>query len=276
MTETHRHRVAGKPSRYIVGHNNRKRIVSPKALSLLHVKWGWSYRRIAKKYGYKIGGIQDMIIRYGIRSNYSKKIKRNKRIRAKAISLICSGKKAWEVARILPRVPLSTIHYWFRAAGIKTPGGGWLLSKTTRRKMSLSRREKLHPRWKGDMLNRICAQCETTFRKKNDRKEPARGKIFCSRKCSQLYQIGDRHPCWRGGCLRHRGGLYTIWARTVIQRDRGLCKRCGADRKIQAHHIRPWAKFPEFRYRVRNGITLCVKCHRHVHSSKLKPWIIVA
>lgn len=69
--------------------------------------------------------------------------------------------------------------------------------------------------------------------------------------------------------IRHLG-LVNIWRRRVFQRDKFICQRCGYDqgRIIQAHHVIPWIKSVEHRFLVSNGITLCVTCHRWVHSRK--------
>lgn len=59
---------------------------------------------------------------------------------------------------------------------------------------------------------------------------------------------------------------YKLWRLAVYQRDKFACKKCGKKlskgRKIQAHHIRRWSDFPELRYNVNNGITLCWDCHK--------------
>ena len=59
---------------------------------------------------------------------------------------------------------------------------------------------------------------------------------------------------------------YKLWRLAVYQRDGFECKKCGErmrkGRNIQAHHIRKWADFPELRYNVNNGITLCWRCHK--------------
>lgn len=39
-----------------------------------------------------------------------------------------------------------------------------------------------------------------------------------------------------------------------------FCGKRGGD--LEADHIKPWAYFPELRYDLGNGRTLCVLCHR--------------
>lgn len=60
---------------------------------------------------------------------------------------------------------------------------------------------------------------------------------------------------------------YKSWRLQVYQRDRFACRKCGKRGRgvrLQAHHIRRWADFPELRYEVSNGITLCYTCHSAV------------
>jgi len=55
------------------------------------------------------------------------------------------------------------------------------------------------------------------------------------------------------------GNRHKEWSKTVKNRDSWRCKINNQDcfGKVIAHHILPWAKFPELRYEVNNGITLC-------------------
>lgn len=55
---------------------------------------------------------------------------------------------------------------------------------------------------------------------------------------------------------------YRAWRTAVFQRDDWTCQECGARGvKIHADHIKPWATFPDLRYQLTNGRTLCVPCH---------------
>lgn len=58
---------------------------------------------------------------------------------------------------------------------------------------------------------------------------------------------------------------YREWRTTVFVRDGYRCKKCGAKRNLQAHHIKTWHRSKELRYEVSNGVTLCRKCHLEAH-----------
>jgi predicted restriction endonuclease len=63
-----------------------------------------------------------------------------------------------------------------------------------------------------------------------------------------------------------RSTEYKQWRSAVFERDNYTCQRCGSRGvKINAHHIKPFATFPELRTDVDNGITLCTACHKAVH-----------
>lgn len=59
---------------------------------------------------------------------------------------------------------------------------------------------------------------------------------------------------------------YVRWADHVRRRDHFTCVICG--RKgvaVNAHHLNAWASFPDERYDVDNGVTLCIFHHEDFH-----------
>jgi len=82
---------------------------------------------------------------------------------------------------------------------------------------------------------------------------------------------GEKHPNWKGGIsleyerLRH-SLEYEIWRNEVYKRDYWTCRLCGyKGKQIVAHHIKLFSDFPELRFSVDNGITLCRNCHARIH-----------
>lgn len=65
-------------------------------------------------------------------------------------------------------------------------------------------------------------------------------------------------PRWR-----HKRA-YGRWRNAVLERDQHRCVRCGATRRLTAHHKIPRAVCPALQYEVVNGETLCEKCHEKV------------
>ena len=65
-----------------------------------------------------------------------------------------------------------------------------------------------------------------------------------------------------------RTSAYTYWRHEVWSRDEFQCLIANADcgGRLEAHHILGWKDYPELRYEIKNGITLC---HFH-HPRKRK------
>ena len=109
---------------------------------------------------------------------------------------------------------------------------------------------------------------------------------FCSKKCYQEWQKGrPKSERWKN--LRIQNNLkkakfltkrkinkfirntnkYKNWRESVFKRDNWTCQKCGKRSKknnyiyIEAHHKKPFALFPELRFIIDNGLTLCKKCH---------------
>lgn len=76
---------------------------------------------------------------------------------------------------------------------------------------------------------------------------------------------------WQPGARREpRGSDARKWRNAVLERDDYQCQECGAMDGLHAHHIKPWARFPELRLDIGNGVTLCTSCHKDVHRGGVK------
>ena len=80
--------------------------------------------------------------------------------------------------------------------------------------------------------------------------------------------FGDRNPNWNGGVSslcrykHYNNAKYKNWREEVFQRDDWTCQICEAKGGfLHPHHIKSYTHFPALRYRVGNGLTLCVPCH---------------
>ena len=87
---------------------------------------------------------------------------------------------------------------------------------------------------------------------------------------------GNKNPAWKGGIslinkrLRHRIE-YRLWREAVFARDNWTCQRCQVrGGYLHPHHIKFFASYPELRFAIDNGITLCIKCHYLWHRENAK------
>lgn len=56
------------------------------------------------------------------------------------------------------------------------------------------------------------------------------------------------------------------WKQKIKERDRYTCQCCGEKGgRLVAHHIFNYSQYKELRYDLKNGITLCEKCHIEYH-----------
>jgi len=118
----------------------------------------------------------------------------------------------------------------------------------------------------------ICEYCDKSFMAKAFEIKRGGGK-YCSTLCANKDYYnkygGSKASNWKGGKQRnkHNGeAKYKIWRTSVFKRDNYTCQECGqVGGKLNAHHILSWASYPDQRYILKNGITLCTKCHREKH-----------
>jgi len=86
-----------------------------------------------------------------------------------------------------------------------------------------------------------------------------------------IHFIGDKNPNWKGGVTKVNDKIrksieYKNWREAVYKRDNYTCQSCfekeGVSGKLEADHIKPFSCFPELRFDVNNGRTLCRECHK--------------
>lgn len=81
------------------------------------------------------------------------------------------------------------------------------------------------------------------------------------------YNAGAKNPNWKGGVHSVNNALrrtrrYARWRQEVFERDDYTCVHClQRGVYLEADHIRPFAFFPELRFEISNGRTLCKDCH---------------
>ena len=79
---------------------------------------------------------------------------------------------------------------------------------------------------------------------------------------------GSGHFNWKGGITPHHVKIRNteemrLWRKAVFQRDNWTCQECNVrGGSLHAHHIKPFAWFPELRTAIDNGVTLCKSCHK--------------
>lgn len=98
---------------------------------------------------------------------------------------------------------------------------------------------------------------------------------YCSISCgARARGNGADHPLWRGGVSRayqygYHSTEYMQWHQNVFIRDNFTCQLCDTrGTYLHAHHIKGFSHFPDLRFVVSNGITLCKTCHMEVHSKQ--------
>lgn len=80
---------------------------------------------------------------------------------------------------------------------------------------------------------------------------------------------GDKCRFWEGGLtgknlIIRKSVQYKLWREAVFKRDNFLCVIGGKTHgnRLQADHIKPFSLFPDLRFDLSNGRTLCIECHK--------------
>lgn len=92
-----------------------------------------------------------------------------------------------------------------------------------------------------------------------------------TRKRLSLAKKGNKSHLWKGGITQINSSIRNsienrLWREAVFARDNWTCQKYGTKGcKLNAHHILNFAKHPELRFALDNGITLSNKAHREFH-----------
>ena len=119
------------------------------------------------------------------------------------------------------------------------------------RKVSIKTRRKMRERMKGNK-NALGSIRSKTLRKKIGDAQRGEKHWNWIKDRSQLKNDNERND-----------SSYKEWRYQVFKRDRHICRINNKDcfGKVIAHHILNWSDFPELRYNINNGITLCQAHH---------------
>lgn len=124
------------------------------------------------------------------------------------------------------------------------------------------------------LTKKTCVNCGSEFaRRKSETSGNFSKRKLCSKECQTAFApppvgSGADNPRWKGDDARRRNrlGPSRKWREQVLARDDAACQRCGAtDATLVAHHILPFETYPEKRWDVDNGLTLCQLCHFKEH-----------
>ena len=102
---------------------------------------------------------------------------------------------------------------------------------------------------------------------------PRRGPTRATRAKLRAANLGAKRWNWKGGITPERRRLRVsldmkIAREDCFNRDNYTCRSCGTvGGKLNAHHIWPFQRFPEWKYEVWNLLTLCKGCHDAFHNA---------
>jgi len=158
-------------------------------------------------------------------------------------------------------------------------------------------KKKNHPK-----VEFVCEICNAKFKVYPSRVKWGNPR-YCSRKCqnnspdmkehsrkngkkNKGKRLKEKNGNWKGGISDFYNIIRTMdrmrkWVQQVFSRDKYICQKCGDSkgRNLNAHHIIPLNEIVKINnlktvtdvhnckqiWEIKNGITLCVKCHRKEH-----------
>lgn len=125
------------------------------------------------------------------------------------------------------------------------------------------------PTWNKDKHN---IYSDATRLKMGLKKRGCKLSLETRRKMSESRK-GNKSNLWRGGVTSINKQIrssfeYKLWRTAVFERDKYTCVWCGNKESgyLNADHIKQFAYYPELRFDINNGRTLCIDCHRQTET----------
>jgi len=135
-------------------------------------------------------------------------------------------------------------------------------SEEAKRKLSESRKGKVNP-----MQGKHHTE-ETKLKISRANKKHSHPHTIESRKKIALAHKGEKSRFWKGGITPAYRAIrntveYRLWRESVFKRDNYTCIWCGQiGGRLNADHIKSFRDYPELRFAIDNGRTLCEECHK--------------
>lgn len=112
-------------------------------------------------------------------------------------------------------------------------------------------------------------KCGKVFQR--DLTHVTRGRFDC-RKCQIIKVTGENNSRYNSSLTdeerseSRRNKKYIDWSKSIYQRFKFKCAKCGINRQPEAHHLFNFADYPKLRLEPENGVCLCLSCHDNFHS----------
>lgn len=136
------------------------------------------------------------------------------------------------------------------------------MSESAKRNMTQDMRDRISKAKTGAKLSLLTRQKMSETRKGKPHSLQHNQAVSLSKKGSKNYN-------WKGGAtsevmLARNGLQYRLWRKAIFERDNYQCVIGGKEHgsQLEADHIKSFARFPELRFELLNGRTLCKACHR--------------
>lgn len=188
---------------------------------------------------------------------------------------------------------------YYNSTGLPTSGmkgkipwnKGVSCSDECKQKISLAHLGKPKLKLRVIKIDKVCLTCKKSYKVPPHRKDKSK---YCSKICQcrgitpkkvteeTRKKISDGHKGslnhnWKGGVTPLRvsawkSSEYKLWRNQIFERDNYKCQECNiVGGTLNAHHILSWRNYPELRYKLDNGVTLCLSCHKKTESYLRRP-----